>query len=113
MSFPVRLKYLMASKETTQSQVSSSCNIAQSLISDYLNGKVEPSLKNSKKIADYFHVSLDWLAGVEKDAAFKVAERGMPYDAGSVQKLLKYFGKLKTEQKELLLNLARALAREK
>jgi transcriptional regulator with XRE-family HTH domain len=103
----------MNAKGITQSQLSGACDIAQSLISDYLSGKVEPSLKNAKKMAGYFHVSLDWLAGLEKETPLKIAEAGAPYDAGPIQELLTCFNQLKPEQKKLVVAMAKALAGKK
>jgi transcriptional regulator with XRE-family HTH domain len=108
--FAERVKFLMHAKGITQSQLSKACGITQSLISDYLNGKVEPSFKNARKMAGYFNVSLDWLAGLEKETPFRIAEKAAPYNAGTVQELLECYNQMKPEQKKLLLNMAKALA---
>lgn len=62
MKFIELLNNLM-NERGTQARCSEGTGIAQSLLSNYRKGKAEPSLTNAVLIADFFDVSLDWLAG--------------------------------------------------
>lgn len=62
--FGQKLKLLRIQKNVSIREVSGVTNISRSNISDYENGKVDPSLSSAKALADYYQVSLDWLVGV-------------------------------------------------
>lgn len=47
----------------TMARLSEGSGISTGLLSNYKSGKFEPSLTNAILIADFFDVSLDWLAG--------------------------------------------------
>ncbi|MEX0798075.1 MAG: helix-turn-helix transcriptional regulator [Bacteriovoracaceae bacterium] len=55
-------KLMKASRIKTLSGLAEKTSISKSALHGYLNG-VEPSLKNLVTLADYFHVSLDYLVG--------------------------------------------------
>ncbi len=66
MEFRERLKflrenYLVKGKKLTQTQLASILGYGYTAISNYESGRNEPSIRDLKKIADFFNVSLDYL----------------------------------------------------
>jgi transcriptional regulator with XRE-family HTH domain len=61
--FGRRLKLLREQKDLPLSKLAEDIDTTKSALSRYENGKMEPGLKVMIKIAEYFDVSLDWLAG--------------------------------------------------
>lgn len=62
--FTDRFKELVSTRGE-MAKVEAGTGIDSGLLSKYKNGRVEPTLPNAVAIADYFDVSLDWLAGRE------------------------------------------------
>lgn len=62
--------------------VSKKIGLSRSILSDWKIGKHTPSNKNLKKIADFFNVSLDYLAGRTKTfnitPVIKAVEKAIP-----------------------------------
>lgn len=61
--FIKRLRDLRDEKGVSQEEVSKAVGITKSTLSKYELGKNEPGMMVAKKLADYFHVSFDWLVG--------------------------------------------------
>ena len=61
----VKLKKLRISSNLTQTQVSKRIGIVVSAVSSYESGTRFPSLEMLIKLADLFHVSTDYLLGIE------------------------------------------------
>lgn len=62
--FPMRLQELMEREpRTTQPQLAKALGIQRQTVSNYANGQSSPDWKTLAAIADYFHVSADWLLG--------------------------------------------------
>jgi len=59
----VVLKELRSEKDATLEEVAQSIGSTKSLLSKYERGASEPGLRNLKKLADYYDVSLDYLFG--------------------------------------------------
>ena len=59
----VRLRELRKQRGITQVKLSMDLNISQNSISRYEQGLREPDLATLGLIADYFHVSVDYLLG--------------------------------------------------
>lgn len=57
----MRLKEIRKSKGITQLKLAMDLNTNQNTISRYETGEREPSLSELIKIADYFHISIDYL----------------------------------------------------
>lgn len=58
-----RLKSLRKEKKLTQRQLASKLQISQSTVALYETGNREPDIDTLEKIADFFDVTLDYLAG--------------------------------------------------
>lgn len=67
MTFSERLKELRTMRNLTQKQVADSVNMAPMAYQRYEYGTREPAYQNLIALADYFDVSLDYLAGRSDD----------------------------------------------
>lgn len=59
-----RMKQLRQKANMTQSELARSLNVFSALISAYELGERKPSLKVLTQLADFFHVSSDYLLGI-------------------------------------------------
>lgn len=57
----MRLRELRRAKHITQLKLALDLNMSQNTISRYENGEREPGIAELILIADYFHVSIDYL----------------------------------------------------
>ena len=101
MNFGDVLRELLEDRNMTQKQLAADLNIAATTIGNYIRGMREPDFEILKLLAAYFHVTKDYLldfqSGVEQDH--------------SEQELLQLYRLLPKEQKELLLEQGKLLAR--
>lgn len=67
MNFSDNLKSLMIENNLTQKKISEIAQVNQRTISSWINEQNEPLAYSVAKIADYFHVSVDYLLGREDD----------------------------------------------
>ena len=63
MSRKMRLKELRLANGVTQNAVASVIRCAKSTYPKYERGEREPSLEILLRLADYYHVTLDYLVG--------------------------------------------------
>lgn len=61
--FPIRLKELRTSNDLTMEELGKSIGSTRATISNFENRQKNPSLDILIRIADYFHVSIDYLIG--------------------------------------------------
>ncbi len=59
----MRLKELRKKKRLSQLKLAMDLNMTQNTISRYETGEREPGIAELIRIADYFHVSVDYLIG--------------------------------------------------
>ncbi len=64
--FAERLKELRTEKGIGQVELSNAIGVSKGVISLWENGLREPKLSNLLALAQYFKVSLDYLAGAEE-----------------------------------------------
>jgi len=62
--FAERLKYLRKEKDLKQEELANALNFSKGIISLWENGLREPTMSNLVTIASYFHVSIDYLVGL-------------------------------------------------
>ena len=62
----MRIKELRTQRHITQLKMAMDLNMSQNTISRYENGEREPGIVELIRIADYFHVSIDYLVGREQ-----------------------------------------------
>ena len=58
-----RIGDLRNDKDIKQTEIAAYLNIRQSTYSDYENGKINIPIETLIRIADFYHVSLDYLVG--------------------------------------------------
>lgn len=75
-SFGERLRLIRKEKGMSLLDLSLAVGTSKSLLSRYENGLVDPALDTAISFANYFNVSLNWIAGVD-------SKRDM-HDYGSV-----------------------------
>lgn len=59
----IRLKQLREAKHINQQKLAMELNVTQAAINKYEKGLSEPDIEMLKKIASFFHVSVDYLIG--------------------------------------------------
>ena len=59
----MRIKELRRQQHITQLKMAMDLHMSQNTISRYENGEREPGVVELIRIADYFHVSIDYLVG--------------------------------------------------
>ena len=57
----VRLKELRKARRITQLKLAMDMNLTQNTVSRYETGEREPGIAELVRIADYFHISVDYL----------------------------------------------------
>lgn len=63
--FAERFKYLREEKGLSQERLADDLGVSHGIISFWETGKREPKLSNLMLIAEYFGVTIDYLAGLE------------------------------------------------
>ena len=67
----MRIKELRKSRHITQLKMALDLNMTQNTISRYESGELEPGIVELIRIADYFHVSIDYLVGRTDDPTMR------------------------------------------
>lgn len=101
MKFHKRLRDLIEENDITQKKLAADLNIAPSTVSSYVQGVREPDFSILLRLADYFHVSTDYLLG------YSSQQKATPSD----HELLQLFHSLLPEQKEIYLEQGKAFLR--
>lgn len=65
MSFEKRLQQVMTVQKKTQTDITNDTSINRSTVSQWVNGKVVPGVKNTHLLAEYFDCRFDWLKNGE------------------------------------------------
>ena len=73
--FAKRLRDLRDEKNVSQEEVAKEVGITKSTLSKYELGKNEPGMMVAKRLADYFHVSFDWLVGHSDEKQLVMAKK--------------------------------------
>lgn len=74
LNFGMRLKSLRNSQNLTQQQLANQLGVAKSIVSYYESGDRFPSYDVLVKIAYIFHVTTDYLLGVERSRMLNVSD---------------------------------------
>ncbi len=72
--FKKRLKELREEKNISQMELAKQTNISQSSIAKWELGKREPTAYNIVTLCKFFHVSADYLLGLEDETGRKTEE---------------------------------------
>lgn len=98
-NFTIIFSKILKEKGITGKELATNTNISQSLISDYKNGKVEPSMTNIHKIANYLDISCDYLITGKEEQHLNQEEK----------LLVKYYRHITPEQKKAVMITAEQL----
>ena len=79
-----------------QSELAKSLGLGRTTISNYENNYSSPDLETLIQIANFFHVSTDYLLGI---SSVKNAPQNLPEDEA---KVLKYYRRLNSENKDYI-----------
>ena len=103
-----RLRYLREKEALTQTDIANALHIGQSTYNRYERGVREPDHETLKKIADYFHVSLDFL--LKHDRPYTRKEPGIELTAFLQDGSYKIFSRTPTQRdRKKLVSLIMAL----
>ncbi len=105
--FPNVFRTLRQGMNLTQDELAKALNISKSSISMYENGNREPDFETLEKIADYFHVDMNYLVGRTSQAVSSAVElRQHETSYEDVELLVARNGKkMTTEQRMRLIKL--------
>ena len=67
----MRIKELRKSRHISQLKMAMDLNMTQNTLSRYETGDREPGINQLIRIADYFHVSIDYLIGRSDDPTMR------------------------------------------
>lgn len=95
MTFGSILKELLEEHHISQKEVALALHLASSTVGNYIRNIREPDYETLKKIAEYFHVSTDYLLGLP----------ATPKITHSEEHLLNIYRSLSKEQKELYMQI--------
>ncbi len=87
MKIIVILKRLLREQDMTVAQLSRQLSIPRQTLDNWLSGQEPRSLKQVKKVAEYFGVSLDYLCFGEEEE--KIQEYGQEINAGVFEVVLR------------------------
>ena len=99
--FSSKLRELLEENDLKQKEMASFLQIAASTMNGYIQGTSEPDFKMLKRLADYFHVSTDYLLDRHPESVQSEKE----------QELLRIFRSLSMEQQDLFLEQGKAFIR--
>ena len=103
MSVGKRIASLRESRSLSQTQLAKKLNISTSTLGMYETDKRNPNNEMLKLLANFFHVTTDYLLGVSQDA-----EKDSTIDIADDRVLMTYQGKpLSKEDREMMLRIMR------
>lgn len=105
MSFADKLKSLRKEYHMTQEQIAKQLNLNRSTISGYETKDREPSYQTLAEIANFFHVSVDYL--LDEDVI--IIDNSHAFSSGLEDELLKGYRKLSIESQKKLLEYLKLL----
>lgn len=102
MKFGKTLKELLNLHNLTQKQLAAALDLSPSALGNYIQGSREPDYETLIRIADYFHVSTDFLLGHSGEISVSQKEK----------LLLHIFRSLTTDQQEFYLEQGQIFIRQ-
>lgn len=85
-----KIRNLRTSKNMTQKELSDRLGVSKSIISSYESGARYPSFDVLIKLARVFHVSTDYLLGLEKKRVLDVSDLTNT-EIEAIEKLIEFF----------------------
>ncbi len=102
MEFKDRLRQLRIARGYSQISLAEALGVSKSTIGSYETGDRKPSYDGQAKIAEFFHVSVDYLRGSDEPLMFSPEYIAMMQDP-DMMNLLDQFYQLNDEGKEKVL----------
>ncbi len=110
------LKNLRLEANLTQKELAKKLNIGQSTIVGYEKCEREATLTNLSRYAEFFEVSLDYLAGLEDDFGARTSSTAAPMGEGGAteqeRELLRYFRELSPYLKGMTMEAVKSWAKK-
>ena len=103
MNFAERLDELMAEKKMNSLRLSKEIGGSDRVIGAWRKGEYEPKLESLIRLADFFDVSLDYLAGRSDVREMSIKKEPAPEISENGQELLKIYNRLPEREQLLLL----------
>ena len=101
MQFGDVLRGLLEETEITQKQLATELNLLPATLGRYIRNEREPDIETIKRIAQYFHVSTDYLLDYQSDRTFSHIE----------DEVLRIFRSMTSEQQVIYVEQGKAVAR--
>lgn len=103
MNFAERLDELMAEKKMNSLRLSKEIGGSDRVIGAWRKGEYEPKLESLIRLADFFDVSLDYLAGRSDVREMSIKKEPAPEISENGQELLEIYNQLPEREQLLLL----------
>ncbi len=103
MDFGDRLRELLSERNISQRDFATAIGVAASTAGNYVNGVRKPDYETLRKVAQYFHVSTDFLLGCKYDIATDDEQN----------ELLLIFNSLNQKQRQFFLEQGKLLLKNK
>ena len=103
MNFAERLDELMAEKTMNSLRLSKEIGGSDRVIGAWRKGEYEPKLESLIRLADFFDVSLDYLAGRSDVREMSIKKEPAPEISENGQELLEIYNQLPEREQLLLL----------
>lgn len=103
MNFAERLDELMAEKKMNSLRLSKEIGGSDRVIGAWRKGEYEPKLESLIRLADFFDVSLDYLAGRSDVREMSIKKEPAPEISENGQEVLKIYNRLPEREQLLLL----------
>ena len=109
----MRLAELRKKAGLSQRNLAIILNCSQNMVSQWENGTRDPSTDTLKALADYFHVSTDYLLGRNFPSADTPPENENIEQKEDIKEICALFEKLPDNKKALVLQMARIMLEDK
>lgn len=110
MNFGERLKQIRLEKGYTQKDIINKINISQNGYSSWELGKTEPNLTSLKKLSNIFHISVDYLLGMENEEGLIIMQNELSEDENYLIDLIR---QLEMKNKSTIYELAELMVQAK
>ena len=107
MNFAERLDELMAETKMNSLRLSKEIGGSDRVIGAWRKGEYEPKLESLIRLADFFNVSLDYLAGRSDVREMSIKKEPAPEISENGQEVLKIYNRLPEREQLLLLGRLR------
>lgn len=109
MTFGQRLLNLLYEHDISQKQLALELNIAPTTMNGYINNRREPDYRILKQIANYFHVSTDYLLGNAPSDSMDFLPSSL---TNQEIQMLYFYKELNPDQKEIVNELVKLMHKQ-